>query len=78
MAVAVNFALLVIILTNTKRSSFASANSVCYSLNGEYVQGVQSSRISTSIWTYIQQTKLSVGHRPHGALTILLLLCGDV
>ena len=78
MAATINFVLLVIIFVTIKRLSFASANSVCYSFNGEHVQDIQSGRRRASIWAYKQQTKLDMGCRPHAVLTMLLLLCGDV
>lgn len=43
MASVLNFALLVIVIITIKMPTFASANSVCYSLSGEHVQDVQSS-----------------------------------
>ena len=78
MAAVLNFALLVIVIITIKRPSLASANSVCYSLNGEHVQDIQSSRIITSIWAFKQDMKLNMGCRPSCVSIMLLLLCGDV
>ena len=74
MAVALNFALLVFVLTSVKKQSFAGSNSICYSSNGD----VAISHIVTSLWVYKNQRGIYFGSNCHSGLKMLLLLAGDV
>ena len=80
MAVALKFAVMIFVLFNIRKEYFASANSVCFSFNGENVEDVENSRICASIWAYKQEKGTFVGHNSqnHAGLQLLLLLAGDV
>ncbi|XP_065071070.1 uncharacterized protein LOC135695815 [Rhopilema esculentum] len=80
MAAAVYFAVVIFILSNIRKESFASANSVCFSFYGEEAKDVQNSRICASVWVHKQEKGIHVLHntRTHVGLQLLLLLAGDV
>ena len=63
-----------------RKESFASANSRCFSFNGENVEDVENSRICTSIWVYKQEKGAFVGHNSqnHAGFKLLLLLAGII
>ena len=80
MAAAVYFAVVIFVLSNIRKESFASANSVCFSFYGEEAKDVQNSRICASVWVHKQEKGIHVVHntRTHVGLQLLLLLAGDV
>ena len=78
MAAAINIALLIFALSNVKKQSFASSNSVCYSFDGGEVTDACNSRITTSLWVYKQERGIHLGQKSYSGLILLLILAGDV
>ena len=78
MVVAINIALLIFVLFATKKQSFASSNSVCYSFNHGEAADVCSSHITTSLWVYKQERVVYLGRMSYSDLSLLLILAGDV
>ena len=74
--VVIKTALAFLIFFTVKQLSLLSSNSCCYSNYPKEAPDIKDDHITASIWCYKQEHNLCL--RPKSALTILLILAGDV
>ena len=72
----VKIALTVFVIFSIKKPSFLTSNSVCYWNISEDTLDLKDYYFTPSIWSYKQERGISL--RPRSALTILLILAGDI
>ena len=72
----VKIALTVFVIFSIKKPSLLTSNSVCYWNISEDTLDLKDYYFTPSIWSYKQERGISL--RPRSALTILLILAGDI
>ena len=80
MAVALNLALTIFIITSAKKPSFLSAGSFCFAQNHHEAIDEKDSRTCATLWIYKLEKGFYLGQHPNcrAAFRILLLLAGDI
>ena len=78
MAAALSIALALIALCHAKKPSVIGSDSVCYCGNDLAEDDINSASTIPSLWVFQQEKGIFLGQRSHSAVTILLLLAGDI